>query len=223
MLIPKQMFYIWFGDNIPNYTNIVINQFKELHPDYKVDLIHYNVEELNDVQKTKDKLLIKADEYVVKKSQNYLNGKRSYIIEMADIYRSLLIDEYGGFFSDLDIFMIRKIPEKFLTFQKVSCTIMYNPYVLYKEISWFGSYKYSDRKKYATEIYTIPFGGYIQNDNDSYYLERKRKFFNGTLTNEDYDKFRMIEGIQKYQIAEHFAAHSWHNTQLTNKDIYIKR
>ena len=134
MLIPKQMFYIWFGDNIPNYTNIVINQFKELHPDYKDDLIHYNVEELNDVQKTKDKLLIKADEYVVKKSQNYLNGKRSYIIEMADIYRSLLIDEYGGFFSDLDIFMIRKIPEKFLTFQKVSCTIMYNPYVLYKEI-----------------------------------------------------------------------------------------
>ena len=61
MLIPKEMFYIWFGDNIPNYTNIVINQFKELHPDYKVDLIHYNVEELNDVQKTKDKLLIKAD------------------------------------------------------------------------------------------------------------------------------------------------------------------
>lgn len=216
------MFYIWFGNTKPKYTDMVINQFKKHNPDFKVDLITYNVNQLNDLQSTNDDLLIQSDE-IVRKRHRFITGERSYIIEMCDVYRFLLIDKYGGFYSDLDMFTIRKIPHTYLYKEKIMCTIMYNPYITQSEIGFFGMTKLSERKKQYITYYTVPFGGYIQDDKDPYFIDRKNKFYNCCLTDDDYIEFKKVKNIQQYQIFEHFATHSWHNTDLTNKDIYINK
>ena len=43
-MIPKQLFFIWLGDNKPKYVDFAVKTFKDVNPDFKVDLMEWKIE-----------------------------------------------------------------------------------------------------------------------------------------------------------------------------------
>ena len=64
-MIPKNLFFIWFGDNPPKYCEFVINTFKEVNPDFKVEFIRKDQHELDNWENSKDELLKFSYKYVL--------------------------------------------------------------------------------------------------------------------------------------------------------------
>lgn len=110
-MIPKQIFFIWFGD-IPNYCNYSINAFKKLNPDFKIDLIHYSIDDVvkcdDSVLKYCKDLIFKTKKGINNKYFDYINhrikSKFNFIQILSDFLRFELLYYYGGIYLDCDIF-----------------------------------------------------------------------------------------------------------------------
>ena len=81
-MIPKQLFFIWLGDNKPNYVDFAVNTFKGVNPDFKVDLIEWKIE---DIENPSDELLKRSvDEAIKLMTDNtvmdILHGRRAFKI-----------------------------------------------------------------------------------------------------------------------------------------------
>lgn len=112
MSIPKNMFFIWFGDYVPNHILWTIDCFKKVNPDFSVEFIRENVDSINNkkcssiVNDTIDELL---DNYQFHKERLYgcsITNPR-FIVLLSDILRFKLTDKYGGIYLDCDCFPIK--------------------------------------------------------------------------------------------------------------------
>jgi mannosyltransferase OCH1-like enzyme len=53
-MIPKKIFFIWLGNNIPLYIKYVINEYKKINPDFSINFIHYNINQIENIFYNKD-------------------------------------------------------------------------------------------------------------------------------------------------------------------------
>lgn len=105
-MIPKQIFFVWFGEEKPKYVDFSINAWKKMNPFFNVELIwehdFYNVSN-KDIRETWDLIHTKDTEYYKlyyrewsKKNLHKTNIGR--IICFSDCFRSYLLDKYGGIY-----------------------------------------------------------------------------------------------------------------------------
>lgn len=114
-MIPKQLFFIWFGDEIPKFVNFSINSFREMNPDFKVDLIYYTI---NDIMNCQDSVINYCKNLIFKtkrgfkcKYYDYINirlkSQFNFIQILSDIIRFELLYYYGGIYLDCDTFPVK--------------------------------------------------------------------------------------------------------------------
>ena len=117
-MIPKKIFFLWFGDNKPTYVNYAIDVFKTVNPDFKIDLIQYDIDTINNIENQKvknkyDECLITAINSVLEKNTKYESYisfvKRclymlKFIQRVVDVYKLELMNEFGGIYLDCDTF-----------------------------------------------------------------------------------------------------------------------
>lgn len=131
-MIPKQIFFIWLGNNKPDYVNFSINAFREVNPDFKIDLIEWSIE---DIENPKDELLIKAIKRSCKNRARYPK-----IIQMiGDKYRDLLLKKYGGIYLDCDTFPVKPFDDILLNHKSFHMTYSWkNNGFIFSDIFFYG-------------------------------------------------------------------------------------
>ena len=130
-MIPKQIFFIWLGDERPAYVDFSAKTFSEVNPAFKVDVLHWNVAE---VENPKDRLLRNAVAY----TREHWNLEKPFIQELADVYRYTFLGEYGGIYLDADTFPIRPFPDVLLECPFVVTRSYDNNWWLFREIFFMG-------------------------------------------------------------------------------------
>ena len=112
-----------------------MNAYKELNPDFKINFIHYNVTEIeniyfnNYIETKYDELLLNSINEILNSIKKYrhtlyrtlLDGQRIYyhnelrfIQLLADIYRLEILNEFGGIYLDCDTYPLKKFDDKLL-------------------------------------------------------------------------------------------------------------
>ena len=204
-MIPKQLFFIWIGDK-PNYVDFAVNTFKEVNPDFKVDLLEWTI---NDIENPKDKILSISVNEAIK-----LNRKdRKFIQSVANIYRYRLLNEYGGIYLDCDTFPVKPFDNELLkhTTFDVLTSWTRNQFCT-RDVFFIGSMNLEDLKKTAkNQVYLYP---HTECDN---YEELRNKFYNLEL------KYGEYYGDPKYYYINHYHDFTWNpkncRTPLCNKDV----
>ena len=129
-MIPKQIFFVWIGKlDIPSNINYVINNFKNVNPDFKIDLIHES-----DIYNTKNKDLIRCRDLILNNVvDDYLHGnnircdffkkrlRNNIIQKICDIYRKEILYKYGGIYLDCDTFPVQPFDDKLLSLNSFCC------------------------------------------------------------------------------------------------------
>ena len=85
-MIPRQLFFIWLGDDVPLYAKYSMNAYKELNPDFKINFIHYNVTEIENIY-FNNHIKTKYDELLLNSINEILNNIKKY---KHTLYRTLL-------------------------------------------------------------------------------------------------------------------------------------
>lgn len=132
MNIPKQLFFIWLGDQIPLYANFSISEYKKINPDFEITFLTYKIFEIEEIFFTKktrnryDQLLLNAineillhkDKYkqtfyrkLIDGQYLYYHGKLGFIQLLADIFRLEVLNEFGGIYVDCDTFPLKPFDE----------------------------------------------------------------------------------------------------------------
>ena len=104
-MIPKQLFFIWFGENKPEYVDFSINAFKEINPNFNVELIWEKDPFKSNNNDIKDVLELIHD----KNTSYYEIANRPYakqyyfnyigeLTKLSDCFRFYLINKYGGIY-----------------------------------------------------------------------------------------------------------------------------
>ena len=122
-MIPKQIYFIWIGKlDLPSNINYVLNIFKEVNPDFKIDLIYEK-----DIFNTNNRDIIRCRDIILKNDINdMLHGKHiqcefyikvlknNIIQKICDILREELLYNYGGIYLDCDTFPVSSFDNEIL-------------------------------------------------------------------------------------------------------------
>lgn len=132
-MIPKQLFFIWFGDNKPNYVDYSFKMFKDMNNHFNVDLIYYTID---DVINCQDTILCNCKKMIFdsyngnnnNKYYNYINlrikSKFNFIQILSDIIRFEILYTYGGIYLDSDTFPIKKFDNNLLKNNSFSQSVL---------------------------------------------------------------------------------------------------
>ena len=204
-MIPKQLFFIWFGDNQPDYVDFTIKNFQEVNPDFKIDLIKYSKNDLENYTSLEDKSLKNSCEIALKLIKEGKNPE-SYFTIVSDYYRLYLIHHYGGIYLDCDTFPVKPFDDKLLNNEQFFVTRGYYDANIKKEHFFMGSVKKPDKQKYQL-LYPINSYSY-----DKDYVELKNKFLSCEFKyGEHYEKIN-----KRYKYIEHFSTVTWKKTNVNN-------
>lgn len=116
-MIPKILHFIWFGPNLPNYARFSICQFKKMNPDFKINLQHWKMSEI-DKNPTLKMLVSNIEnqdgryQNVIKYYRNELG--RSIQQTLSNIYRLELLNLNGGIYLDCDCIPLKPFDWKLL-------------------------------------------------------------------------------------------------------------
>ena len=114
-MIPKQLFFIWLGDNKPNYVDFSVRTFKKVNPDFNVTLLHYNINTIENLNQSNckndfDICLYNCIQAILYKNKyksaikEYLSYKRKFCQILCNIYRLEILTKFGGIYLDCDTF-----------------------------------------------------------------------------------------------------------------------
>ena len=134
-MIPKQLFFIWFGNNEPRYVKFAINSFKKANPDFKINFLRYTVSQIENREKVSefDHNVYNCLDYILTKNKDSNFYKRiiSYTVKdnhprktlqlLANIVRLDLLNEYGGIYLDCDMFPLKPFDDTILNYNSFSC------------------------------------------------------------------------------------------------------
>jgi len=124
-MIPKQIFFIWLGDNKPSYVDFAVKAFKNINPAFKTELIWYHRKDIEDIGHLDlpkelseiDTVLYGSIKWILKqikeKNKTLENNPRKFIQLLANSFRVSLLNKYGGFYIDCDTFPLRPFDDLF--------------------------------------------------------------------------------------------------------------
>lgn len=131
-MIPKIIHYCWFGGKIPEQQSNIVESWKVLMPDY--EFYCWGDEHIN--------------EFPIKFNQQAF--KKKHYAFVADYFRLRKVYEYGGFYLDTDMMLLKPLDE-----------IMNLDFVICSEVegrtnwAFFGSVKENKFLKDCFELYHI--------------------------------------------------------------------
>lgn len=122
-MIPKQLFFIWIGNNKPSYVDFAINTFKEVNFDFDINFIHIkDIDKTNNddvlyvldkIKNDKDSLYYKIyNRPWAKYSYKNIIGKYSNITDCLKFY---YVNKYGGIYLDCDTFPVKPFDSDLLS------------------------------------------------------------------------------------------------------------
>lgn len=214
-MIPKQIFFIWLGDNKPDYVDFAIDAFKNVNPDYKIDLIWYKKNDIEIIGKSRscakndyDLLLNGSINFILKQIENkdptLKNNPRKFIQLLANAYRHGLLRKFGGIYIDCDCFPLRRFGTAFDKISNFKILQSFNGKIIKTDNHFYGQIP-----NFKLENY-----GYNRNFlfppiyNKEKHLERKKLFIDLKLKfNENDYKDILLEN--KYIYVEHFDLGNW--------------
>jgi mannosyltransferase OCH1-like enzyme len=190
-MIPKQLFFIWFGDNKPNYVDFAVNAFKKVNSDFNIELIYEKdpfsssnedikyccdiVDHKIHIEKYDNRL--KSEWFV----QQYKNNKRQ---RLCDIFREYLINKYGGIYLDCDTFPVKPFDDDLLNHSSfIATSYVRSINRIITDNYFFGQVKGNDEIGMYDNMEGIVNGKYhlpcenIINNKDKKFLHLKNKFF----------------------------------------------
>jgi len=207
-MIPKQIFFTWFGEEVPKWADYCVRGFKDANPGFKVDFVWMTKEQIDN---SKDESIVRLLKEI--DSGNYLSYplmKRSHgmykdrYFKLVDLYRYELIKRYGGIYVDCDCYPCKGFDDVllgdcdgFCCDSYWDCNVSYRRrnndsfFVGCKKGLKFGYFGDLEKKVPVQD----PF--YLKNE---VWLKKRERFYNCTLKIEECDK--------KYYI-EHFVKRSW--------------
>ena len=146
-MIPKNLFFLWFGDNIPDNADWVMESFKEVNPDFHVEFIHYTKKDIENYSSKNDELLTLSYEIAIKNEAKL--RKYGLYCTISDYYRSYLIRKYGGIYLDLDTFPLKPFDDELLNINCLyRCTVtredVKNKYIISQDIYHMGSVRFDN-------------------------------------------------------------------------------
>ena len=199
-MIPKQLFFIWIGDNKPNYVDFAVKSFKEVNPDFKVDLIEWKIE---DIENPKDELLKRAINDALKNKNLSCNKNKPFIVNVSDSYRYVLLKHYGGIYLDCDTFPVRPFDDSLLDHTEFDVTISWgiNQFIV-RDVFFIGSCN-SEYLKTHPQKKTLLF----PHTETWKYKQLREKFFNCTL------KYGEFYGDEHYYV-NHYHDFTWNPKNL---------
>ena len=225
-MIPKHIFQIWIGDNIPKYAIFSNLAYKKINKDFKIIFLHLTVKNIFDIyvnnymlcqydniiKKSIDCILGKNDKYInFIKIQTNIYGKNIRAIQLlSDILRLELINTYGGIYVDCDTYPIKPFDENILIYNKFTVERHFDTGFLYKTNQLhIDNYFFGTSGKEFDQIYNYEMDNKIikllqTNKNwfkNVQYIYRKKQFFNQTLTNKMFNE-------KKFYI-EHYHDNNW--------------
>ena len=189
-MIQKQLFFIWIGDSKPNYVDFAIQTYKEVNPDFKIDLIRYTVSEIENWEYSNDFILRKTIKKLLNNEIHVnpnipMNDNKYFIQHICDVYRFELLQYYGGIYLDCDTFPVKPFDEELLSKENFNVRrSLINKDG--KKVTFFDSFfcGQSDPKYYLRldrdKINHLE-PEYNTLDDDKKYLELRDKFFNCVL------------------------------------------
>lgn len=213
-MIPKNLFFLWFGDNPPTYCEFAVNAFKAVNPDFNVEFIRKSADEIDNFENSKDKILQAACKYVIKHRADHLN----FFCHVSNRYRVYLIKKYGGIYLDCDTFPVRPFRDGNLleldTFYKCT-TLKDNGLTIFPDLFHMGSPKYDDiYYKCDTKFIYPPHVLYCYDDKsmkNKMWWNLHQKFFNCEL------KYGETMPDSKGKYIEHFKHLSWKENNRIEK------
>lgn len=211
-MIPKNIFFIWLGDEKPKYVDFAVNSFRNVNSDFNVELLEWKIADIED---PKDNLLKESVEEAIK-----LNRKdRRFVQAVANIYRYTVLREYGGIYLDCDTFPIKPFDDSLLSFSEFDVTTSWgcNQFIV-RDVFFIGTCSLQELKKQKQKNKTFlwPHG----DGKGEHYNNLKEKFFNCTLTYGEY----FGDGDKEY--INHYHDFTWNHkkcrTPLCKWDEYLK-
>lgn len=216
-MIPKKIWFIWFGDNKPNYVDFAINAFREANPDFNIELIHKTIKDIEDPSDKKyDKEIKECIYYILNKDNPRKNilykksiiayttySKRRFIQILANIFRLKIINTYGGIYLDCDTFPVKPFDDELLNNKNFCVHNINDPWP--KDCFFLGCSPGIYKPDYKFDrVYNIE---KILPKN-KWYIRRKR-FYECRL--------KYIENLESEYYIEHFEDRTWQKRK--HKDI----
>jgi mannosyltransferase OCH1-like enzyme len=214
-MIPKQLFFIWFGDNKPNYVDFSISKFKEVNPDFKINFLRYTINQIdnlsiNNLKNEFDVDVYNCIQYILNKNRykisidNYISYGRKFTQILANILRLELISKYGGIYLDCDTFPVKPFDDELLNRNNFCCytPTSYDMKHRHKDCHFIGSvpnFYYSIFHVLKDNIDT----NIINFIDDESWKDRREKFYNCELIINDYNN------IDYNYYIEHFVDRTW--------------
>lgn len=133
--IPKHLFFIWLGDQIPLYVTFSIEEYKKLNPSFEITFIKYKISEIEKIYNSKkiqneyDQLILNAiNEIILHKDTYkqtfyrklidgqylYYHNRLRFIQLLADIFRLEVLNKFGGIYVDCDTFPLKPFDDTIL-------------------------------------------------------------------------------------------------------------
>lgn len=226
-MIPKYIYLIWLGDNLPIYISNVIQLYKKLNSKFTVIFIHFTINNIYNIYLNTYTVQYSTQ---LKKSINYIlnieNKYKNFILEqkqiygkniraiqiLSDIFRLELINTYGGIYVDCDTVPLKPFDNALLANNKFIVTRHYDTGFLYKtNTKYIDNYFIGSNGQSNGQITNLTDDKtliqILQTDKNWYknifYQYRKKQFYNNTL-----DIKTLIQLNSNFYI-EHYHDNNW--------------
>ena len=211
-MIPKQLFFIWIGEQIPSFASYSLEAFRSLNPKFSIDFLHYTN---NDIVTCQDSvinyvksLIFKTKQGINNKYYRYIkhriDSKFNFIQILSDVIRFEYLYYYGGIYLDCDTFPVRPFDDKLLDHTEFDVTISWgqNQFII-RDVFFLGKCPKTYLEKNPPK-YTLL---YPHTETGKYH-ELKKKFFDCTL------KYGEYYGDPKFYYINHYHDFTWNPKNL---------
>lgn len=238
--IPKIIYLIWLGNNLPMYLNNVLKLYKDINPSFDVKFLHFSI---NDILHAYNNVNTSIYSNQLRQSISFLlnidNKYNSFILEqkrvygkniraiqiLSDIFRLEVINQYGGIYVDCDTIPLKPFDEELLSYDKFIVTRHYDTGYRYKtNVEYIDNYFIGSTGKESGQITNLTSDKnlvtLLQTQKnwytDIFYKFRKQCFYKNKITLE---MIQLLKSNTFY--VEHYYDNNWNAT--SNRNIKTPR
>ena len=131
-MIPKQLFFIWIGKDVPKFAQYSMDMFKQQNPGFCIDMLHYTNQDIISCQDSVinyvKNLIFRTKKGIKNKYYEYINyrlkSKFNFIQILSDVLRFEYLYYYGGIYLDCDTFPVKPFDDNLLNLNNFAQNIL---------------------------------------------------------------------------------------------------
>lgn len=215
--IPKRLFFIWLGDEVPSYAQTSMSAFKKVNPDFDAIFLHYTIDQLQRIwdggeddppaKRALSRVLEEQDDYT-KWQLDFYGSHLSFLQLLSDVLRVEVLNQHGGIYLDLDTFPIVKFDDSLLQNEFFAVKRKSGGMQPFFDNFFLGKSK-SDFQ--VQSPYHVP-GAYLVDDTMPFssttkYFVLRKKFFDGSIQLGEHV-------LPPSSYVDHYSCGTWKSTSL---------